>query len=148
LSVPSFLAAVTRAFIPPKALAEAAVAADVVVPPPEPLLLDELLPHPAAKTRLPIAAVPAIAYLPRKIPSHAQAFGGRKPSILARSGHIMARQVDRKVANRWTHRGWPVSARWPARTDLARPSGYGGAAPGAPPDVAGAGAGWHQQPDL
>ena len=61
--------------MPPTALAEVAVAADAVVLLPElPLApLDELLPHPAAKTRLPIAAVAAIAYLPRKVPSHAQA---------------------------------------------------------------------------
>ena len=62
--------------MPPKALAEVAVAADAPLPG---LLLDELAPldelllHPAAKTRLPIAAVAAIAYLPRKVPSRAQA---------------------------------------------------------------------------
>jgi hypothetical protein len=53
------------------------VAIDVVLP--ELLLalapLDELLLHPAANIRLPIAAVAAIAYLPRlsrKIPSRAR----------------------------------------------------------------------------
>jgi len=34
---------------------------------------DELLLHPAAIMRLPAAAVAAIAYLPRTIPSHARA---------------------------------------------------------------------------
>ena len=81
--------------------------------------LDELLLHPAAKTRLPIAAVAAIAYLPRKVfPPVPRPYGGRKPSIVAGSVHIMARQVVGKVTNRWTRRGWPVSARWLIRTDL------------------------------
>ncbi|MGA2827782.1 MAG: hypothetical protein ABSF03_16915 [Streptosporangiaceae bacterium] len=61
---------------------------DVVLP--ELLLLlaplDELLLHPAAKTRLPIAAVAAIAYFPRKVfPPVPRPYVGRKPSILARS---------------------------------------------------------------
>ena len=61
--------------MPPAAVADVAEDTDVVLP--ELLLLlaplDELLLHPAAKTRLPIAAVAAIAYFPRKIPSRAQA---------------------------------------------------------------------------
>jgi hypothetical protein len=60
--------------MPPAAVTDVAEDTDVVLP--ELLLppLDELLLHPAAKTRLPIVAVAAIAYFPRKIPSRAQAF--------------------------------------------------------------------------
>ena len=60
--------------MPPASAAAVAVAIDVVLP--ELLLplapLDELLLQPAANIRLPIAAVAAIAYLPRKIslPGH------------------------------------------------------------------------------
>jgi hypothetical protein len=73
--------------MPPTAVADVAEDTDVVLP--ELLLLaplDELLPHPAAKTRLPIAAVAAIAYFPRKVfPPVPRPYVGRKPSILARS---------------------------------------------------------------
>jgi len=61
--------------MPPAADNDDAVATFVLPLLLEPLApLDELLLHPAAKTRLPIAAVAAIAYLPRKVfPSCAQA---------------------------------------------------------------------------
>ena len=74
-SCPSFFAAATRAFIPPKAAADVAVAA--LAEPPEPLpdaallleLLDPLL-QPAASRMLPSAAVAAmIALVARKISS-------------------------------------------------------------------------------
>jgi hypothetical protein len=54
--------------MPPAADKDEAVATFVLPLLLEPLApLDELLLHPAAKTRLPAAAVAAIAYLPRKI---------------------------------------------------------------------------------
>jgi hypothetical protein len=53
-SVPSFLQAATRPFMPPKAATEVALAALVDVPPPDPLE-DELL-QPAASTTLVTAA--------------------------------------------------------------------------------------------
>ena len=60
-SVPSLQAA-TRPFMPPKALAEVAVAAFVVLPGPEELpesaLFELLLPHPAANIR-PLTAIAA-----------------------------------------------------------------------------------------
>ena len=72
LSCPSFLAAATRAFVPPAS--DRSVAVDTFLLLVLALLPDELLLQPAANIRLPIAAEAAIAYLPRKIslpsPSH------------------------------------------------------------------------------
>jgi len=60
--------------MPPAADRDEAVATFVLPLLLEPLApLDELLLQPAAKIRLPAAAVAAIAYLPRKVPSHAHA---------------------------------------------------------------------------
>src|SRR6201995_6032301 len=78
-SVPSFLAALARAYMPAAALSDPAVDTFlllVLLPPPppeEPLRL-----HPAAKMRLPAAAVATTAYRARKIPSQARC-AGRKP---------------------------------------------------------------------
>ena len=63
-SVPSFLQAATRPFMPPNAVAEVAVAAFVLLPDPEelpePALFELLLPHPAANIR-PLTAIAAAA---------------------------------------------------------------------------------------
>lgn len=68
--------------MPPAAVADVAEDTDVVLPELLPLApLDELLLHPAAKTRLPIVAVAAIAYFPRKVPSHAQALWRAKAAV-------------------------------------------------------------------
>jgi hypothetical protein len=67
--------------MPPAADEDEAVATFVLPLLLEPLApLDELLLQPAAKIRLPAAAVAAIAYLPRKVfPPVPRPYGGRKP---------------------------------------------------------------------
>src|ERR1700685_1320603 len=107
LSWPSFSAAATRAFMPPPAAAEVAVAQVV------PLLLlalpllelEEL--QAAVSTRpLTTAAPAAISCLERTIfpPKHSPREPGSKSHILARQVEIMTSQGKREVAGRWRPR--------------------------------------------
>src|SRR5215475_2153524 len=104
LSVPSFLAAATSAFMPPPAAAEEAVAQLVplpVVPLALPLLEFEEL-QPTVSSRLPVtAAAAAMACLARKIPSRnpQSPRAGTKMPILARQVGMMASQDKREVAS-------------------------------------------------
>ena len=101
LSCPSFLAAVTRAFMPPQAATEEQVAQSVVLPDAELAAVDEPLElHPAASRIDPTAALAAaIAFDARKVrPSHAAPRGKGALAILARQVGILANHVEREVA--------------------------------------------------
>src|SRR6516162_8170820 len=106
LSVPSFLAAATSAFMPPPAATEVAVAQLVplaVLLLVLPLLEPEEL-QPTVSSRLPVtAAAAAMACLARTIPSrtHSPRQAGTKMPILARQVGMMASQDKREVASLW-----------------------------------------------